>query len=144
MAANLDLGIDILLTGNANLSATSGDLSTTSTNDIAVVDDVENVRQALIKRLNTRKGDLWAHPDYGCDIWDILSDPMTDAWLKSAVQTIADAINDDPRSQVVKVTYESVQQERYVIFTIIYEIIDGRQDNLVWNYAEEEAFIDSV
>ncbi len=55
-----------------------------------------------------------------------------------AVATIREAINDDPRSSVVSVTYEAVQQERYVIFTIVYQVIDGRQDNLIWDYAPEE------
>lgn len=137
--ANAALGVDIALDGSLSWQAAEGnDMKTTDTNDIALVDDLDVVRQALFKRLNTRKGDLWAHPDYGCGIWDILSDLMTDTWYKEAVSTIQECINDDPRAQVVSVTYSAVPQNRQVAFTITYRIIsDGRQDNLVWNYAPE-------
>ncbi|WP_285718844.1 GPW/gp25 family protein [Pelosinus sp. IPA-1] len=140
---NKALGIDIALESNSNLLAATGDIRTTDTNDLAVIDDLEVVRQALVKRLNTRKGELWAHPEYGCDIWDILSELMTDTWYKQAVSTIRDCINDDPRSQVISVTYDSVPQDRQVTFTILYSVIDGRKDNLVWDYAPE-AVTDSV
>ncbi|TWH45888.1 GPW/gp25 family protein [Sporomusa sp. KB1] len=138
--ANSKLGVDIALDGSLSLLTSTGssDLKQSQTGDVARIDDVSTVRQALTKRLNTRKGELWAHPKYGCGIWDILSDLMTDTWYLEAVATIREAINDDPRSSVVSVTYEAVQQERYVIFTIVYQVIDGRQDNLIWDYAPEE------
>jgi phage baseplate assembly protein W len=143
--ANSKLGVDIALDGGLSLLFASGsnDLKLSQTGDVSRIDDLSNVRQALIKRLNTRKGELWAHPEYGCGIWDILSEPMTDTWFLEALATIREAINDDPRSSVLGVTYEAVPQERYVIFTITYQVLDGRQDNLTWDYAPEEV-TDSV
>lgn len=140
---NKALGIDIALESNSNLLVATGDIQTTVTNDLSTVDDLEVVRQALVKRLNTTKGGLWAHPEYGCDIWDILSDPMTDTWFKQAIAAVIECINDDPRAQVISVTYDAVPQERQVVFTIVYSVVDGRQNNLIWNYASE-AVTDSV
>ena len=144
MAVNQALGIDIALSGVSQWTDSSGDLSVSTTNDLQTVNDLTVVRQAFIKRLNTRKGELWAHPEYGCGIWDILSELMSDTWYGQAVATVTECINDDPRAQVLSVTYEAVPQERQVTFTITYQILsDGRQDNLVWTYAPE-AVTDSV
>lgn len=144
MAVNQALGVDIALSGTSQWTDSSGDISVSTTNDLQTVDDITVVRQALIKRLNTRRGVLWAHPKYGCEIWDILSELMSDTWYRQAVATVTECINDDPRTQVVSVVYEGVPQERRVTFTITYQILsDGRQDNLVWTYAPE-AVTDSV
>jgi phage baseplate assembly protein W len=143
--ANQALGIDIALSGILQWTdAATGDLQTTSGADLTTVDDITVVKQALVKRLNTRKGDLWAHPEYGCDIWDILSEPMSDTWYLEAVATIKECINDEPRARVISVSYTSIPQDRQVTFTISYQIVDdGRQDNLIWDYASE-AVTDSV
>ncbi|MDF2568615.1 MAG: hypothetical protein K0R55_219 [Sporomusa sp.] len=143
--ANQALGIDIALSGALHWSAeATGDIQTTLSSDFSKVDDLTVVKQALVKRLSTRKGDLWAHPDYGSDIWDILSDPMSDTWYLEAVATIKECINDEPRAAVISVSYNSTPQDRQVTFTISYQIVDdGRQDNLIWDYASE-AVTDSV
>ena len=64
---------------------------------------------------------------------------MTTEWFARAVAALTDCINDEPRARCVSVTYAAVPQERRVAFTIRYQIIDGRQDNLIWDYAAEEA-----
>ncbi len=134
--ANLTLGIDIALTGTADMLTGTSDICTAG-NDLASVEDVDVVRQALILRLNTPKGDLWAHPDYGCDIWDLISEPLSDDWVKQAVNAITECINADARTQAVSVTYDIAYVERTATFKIVYQIVDGRQDNLVWGYATE-------
>lgn len=143
--ANKALGIDITLSGSLHWTdAATGDIQTTQSNDLSIIDDLMVVKQALLKRLSTRKGELWAHPDYGCGIWDILSELMSDTWYAEAVATIKECINDEPRAKVISVSYSSTPQDRQVIFTISYQIVDdGRQDNLVWDYAPE-AVTDSV
>jgi phage baseplate assembly protein W len=140
---NLTLGIDIALDSTNSMLTGTSDVKNTITKDLATVDDVDVVRQALIKRLNARKGDLWAHPEYGNDIWDLLSDLMSDDWIKQALIAVQDCVNDDPRAQIVEVTYNAIREERQITFNIVYQIIDGRQDNLVWDYAPE-AVVDSV
>lgn len=143
--ANKALGIDIALSGVLQWTDTAtGDIQTTKSNDLSTVDDLTVVKQALVKRLNTHKGDLWAHPGYGCAIWDIISDPMSDTWYLEAVATIKECINDEPRAKAISVSYVSIPEDRQVTFTVSYQIVDdGRQDNLVWDY-DSEAVTDSV
>jgi phage baseplate assembly protein W len=135
---NPKLGVDIALEGSVSLLCAAGDIQTTGTQDVALVDDLAVVRQALGKRLNTRKGDLWSHPDYGCGLWDRVSELLSDTWFMQATAAVRECINDDPRTEVVSVNYEAAQEDRQVTFTVVYRVADGRQDNLVWSYAPEE------
>lgn len=140
---NKKLGVDIKITGaNEWLAPDSGGIVLAGTGDMATVDDLALVDQALKLRLNTRRGELWAHPDYGNPVFDILSDLMSDAWLANAVNGLTVCINDEPRAECVSVSYEATPQDRRVTFTIRYRVIDGREASLIWNYASEEAIGD--
>lgn len=137
---NERLGRDLRITDTDNwLNPESGGLVLSDHGDADTIDDAALVDQALRLRLNTRKGELWAHPDYGNPVYDILSDLMTDEWFARAISGLTDCINDEPRASCTGVTYTAVPQERRVEFTIQYKIVDGRQGNLIWNYAAEEA-----
>lgn len=137
---NKKLGVDIKINGaNEWLTPDSGGIVLAGTGDMAVVDDIALVDQALKLRLNTRKGELWAHPSYGNPVFDILSDLMSEDWLANAVNGLTDCINDEPRAECLGVSYKAVPQERRVEFTVQYRVIDGREKSLVWNYASEEA-----
>lgn len=136
---NKRLGIDLKITGNAGwFSTTQGDLTVNDFEDISIVDDVAVVDQALKQRLNTRKGELWAHPEYGNPVFDILSELMSNDWYMQAVAGLKECINDEPRAECVNISYDSTPQDRRVEFTIRYKIVgDGRQGNLIWEYASE-------
>ncbi len=136
---NKRLGIDLKITGNAGwFSTTQGDLAVNDFADIGIVDDVAVVDQALKQRLNTQKGELWAHPEYGNPVFDILSELMSNDWYMQAVAGLKECINDEPRAECVNISYDSTPQERRVEFTIRYKIVgDGRQGNLIWDYAPE-------
>lgn len=143
---NERLGRDLKITGTAGWFATTqGDLALNDFEDIGTVDDVAVVDQALKQRLNTRKGDLWAHPEYGNPIFDILSELMSDDWYMQAVAVLKDCINDEPRADCINVSYSSTPEKRSVEFTIQYRVVaDGRTSNLTWDYAPEGGLEDSV
>lgn len=136
---NKKLGTDLKITGTAGwFTTTHGDLAVNDFSDIGTVYDLAVVDQALKQRLNTRKGDLWAHPEYGNPVFDILSDLMTQEWYMQAVALLKECIDDEPRAECVNISYTSTPQERSVVFTIQYKIVgDGRQSNLNWAYAPE-------
>lgn len=142
---NERLGRDLKISGTAGwLSTAQGDLAINDFADISTVNDIAVVDQALKQRLNTRKGELWAHPGYGNPVFDILSELMSQDWYMQAVAALKKCINDEPRAECVDVSYTSVPQERRVEFTLQYRIVgDGRQGNLIWQYTPE-AVEDSV
>lgn len=136
---NRRLGIDIKISGTDGWTDTAeGDLTVSAFDDIAMVNDIAVVDQALKKRLNTRKGELWAHPDYGNPVFDILSELMSAEWYVEAVACLVECINEEPRAECVNVTYSSTPEERRVEFTIKYRILsDNRTANLNWEYNPE-------
>lgn len=129
---NYQLGVDIKLSGGSWFDGGS-DIIVTDRGDIDAIDDIDNVRQALFRRLNTPTGDLWAHPDYGNAAWDILGDCMDDDFLAKALDAIHDCINAEPRVKLIDVQQEVQQENRIVIYSITYSILDDtREDNLVF------------
>jgi len=121
---NPKLGVDLA----------SPDLIATYTGDIKLADDRENVRQAIIRRLNTPLGGLFSHPEYGNPLWDHLSGVMDQSWPSKAEGAIRICLAQEPR-----ITVESVQvtinlETRQAVFNIEYQILDEpRADNLVWS-----------
>ena len=136
---NKRLGKDFKITGTSGWFTTlQGDLVINSFSDIDTVDDVAVVDQALKQRLNTRKGGLWSHPDYGNPVFDIVSELMSREWYMQAVADVMDCINEEPRAECIDVSFTSTPQNRSVEFVIEYRIVgDGRRRNLNWEYAPE-------
>ena len=123
---NEQLGVDIRL-------GADDEFVVSDTGDLAGVDDIENVRQALILRLNTPQGDLWAHPEYGNGAYDILSESMSDDFLARALDAIRECVNQEPRVRLIDITQEVYHEDRMIIYTLQYEILnDTRTDNLVF------------
>lgn len=58
-------GVDLAMTA-------AGDLNLTGTGDLAIVDGPFNCAQAMFLRLNTSRGDLPLHPDYGSLLQTVL------------------------------------------------------------------------
>lgn len=137
---NPQLGVDLKLEGGGGnwLAGDKSDLVVSDRGDLATVDDLDNVRQALIRRLNTTKGDLWAHPDYGNDVWALVSEPIDDNFKAQALANIKDCIAQEPRVKLLEVTAAETPVSRMVDFTIRYQILsDTRVDNLIWTIDTE-------
>lgn len=142
MAKNPALGVDLRLTDAGGWTgAGTTDVAVTANNDLSTIDDADNVRQALLRRLNTPKGGLWAHPSYGNPVWDILSEPMSETWLSHASWIIRECINDEPRAETINVKYKAVPAERRVQFTVEYRVTgDDEVKNLVWSALKKEVW----
>ena len=130
--ANPYLGVDVQLDADMSWTGTSTncDVNIDSRGDLTLTDDIANVRQSLLFRLNTKFGDLWAHPDYGCGVWDLLSSPLSSTNLSIAVAAIKDCVNYDPRTTAINVSYAVDYVARFVSFAIVYNILDECSDSL--------------
>lgn len=131
---NLQLGTDLKLENVGSwLNAAETDVATTESGDLAVIDDRDNVRQALLRRFNTPVGVLWAHPEYGNPVWDILSEGIDDDFLHRATDGLRDCILQEPRVELISISYTENPEARLVIFDISYKLLnDTRVDNLNW------------
>ncbi|TEB09296.1 GPW/gp25 family protein [Pelotomaculum propionicicum] len=109
------------------------DLSPTYQGDAALVHDTTNVRGAILRRLETPLGGLFAHPQYGNPVHDILSDVMADAWSGKAVVGIRQCLDQEPRVKVEDVNVEMYPEQRLAVFNITYRVLDEPGvENLVW------------
>lgn len=95
--------------------------------------NADNVRQALLIRLNCRKGDLWAHPEFGNPIWDMLSRPMDENFEEDATQAIRECLSAEPRAEEIRIDSELNYLYRQAAFSIWYRVLkDPKAHNLVW------------
>ena len=59
--------------------------------------DFDLVKQDLINHFNTRIGERVMHPEFGCIIWDLLMEPLTEAVQSQLTQNIKYICTFDPR-----------------------------------------------
>ena len=59
--------------------------------------DFELVKQDIINNFNTRKGERLMDPEFGCVIWDLLMEPLTDSVREQLTADITAICNKDPR-----------------------------------------------
>lgn len=109
------------------------DLRTTYQGDLALNEGRENVRAAMMRRLDTPVGGLFSHPDYGNPVHDILSDVMDNAWEGKVIAGIHKCLQQEPRIQVQTVEVETELEARKAIILITYSVLnEPGTDNLVW------------
>ncbi len=127
---NEQLGRDLRLSGGWNAGETDIQVKH---GDLATVDDLDNVRQALFLRLNTPLGDLWAHPNYGNAAWDIIGEGIEEGMLARVLTAITECVKAEPRVELISISQTEYPEERTVSHTITYKVLnDTRTDNLVF------------
>lgn len=121
--ANPKLGVDLA----------GPDLAPTYQGDISLVDDKQNVRGAIMRRLNTPLGGLFFHPEYGNPVHNLLSEPVDASWPGKAVAGIYQCLGQEPRITVESVGIDVYPEQRLAVFNIIYRIVETPgTENLVW------------
>lgn len=109
------------------------DLIPTYQGDTALVDDRANVRGAMMRRLNTPLGGLFAHPEYGNPVHDLLSETMDEAWQGKALAGIRQCLDQEPRIKVEDVQVYIYPEQRKAFFNISYAVLDDPGiENIVW------------
>lgn len=82
--------------------------------------DVQLVRQDLLNHFHTRKGERVLRPDFGCSIWDILMEPMTEV-NKSSIMLEAERIcRSDPRVNIIEIKPSYGQHSVTIDFVLSY------------------------
>jgi phage baseplate assembly protein W len=120
-------GNDLLLTKRA----------ATGQVDLDVVQDVENVQQALLLRFLTHVGDLavLGHADYGSRLYTLIGEPNTAANRNRAKLFVLEALAAEPRvQQVVSVVVTAGARDRIDIAVSIVAIEGDTPLNLVFPF----------
>ncbi len=101
------LGLDVRLT--------AGQLSATATGDWAVTQGADTLSQALTHRLKTPRGDLWAHPTYGCDLPKLLGVRNTHVLQMLSIGWVRQALAQEPRVARVTAVQTAISGDQFIL-----------------------------
>jgi phage baseplate assembly protein W len=72
--------------------------------------DFELIKQDILNHFNTRQGERLMNPTFGCVIWDLLFEPLTEDIKNLILQNVNTIINYDPRVKAESVIVTSYDQ----------------------------------
>lgn len=81
--------------------------------------DLDLVKRDLLNEIYTRKGERLMAPEFGCVVWDVLFDPMTEDTVQIIRDDLVRIIGKDPRIELkdLQVTEDfDTQTIKLVIF----------------------------
>jgi phage baseplate assembly protein W len=99
-------------------------------NDSFRLYDLAVIKQDIINHFYIRQGEKLENPEFGCIVWDVLFDPLTDVLKQAIIKNIEDIIDYDPRvtaDQVIVTEYESGLQIECVLIYLDYSIAETMQ-----------------
>lgn len=106
--------------------------------DFKVTSGEDNLGQAIIMRILTKKGELHSHKSYGSYLYLLIGQAIDDNALNIASSYVFSALQDEPRiSGINEVTVEFRQVDgkpTLVIFLKVATIDEDAELNLVINY----------
>jgi len=103
--------------------------------------DLALIKQDLINHLHIRQGEKLENPEFGCVIWDLLFDPLTEDLKEIIADNVTVIMNYDPRVTVDRLVvsqYESGIQVECELTYLPYNISEALkfkfdQDNNILN-----------
>ena len=103
--------------------------------------DLNLIKQDILNHLHIRQGERLENPNFGCIIWDLLFDPLTDDLKDLIAQNVTEIMNYDPRVKVdslIVSQYESGIQVECELTYLPYNISEALrfrfdQDNNILN-----------
>jgi hypothetical protein len=101
----------------------------TNTQNFALY-DFELIKQDLLNSFHVRQGERLMNPTYGCVIWDLLFEPLTDDIKELVLQNVNQILNADPRvqaSNVVVTTYDTGLQIEAILTYVQYNLQEQLQ-----------------
>jgi phage baseplate assembly protein W len=118
---------------NLRVDFDAADLVAAPTGNLDLVSDSDNVAQSVICLVATRPGEIPLHPELGSPLWDLLGEPMNDAWLAAVNRGMGDTLVKEPRIDFKGIEVLASPETGEIAFVINYvEKATGDAHNLVW------------
>ena len=92
--------------------------------------DFALVKQDLLNHFYIRQGEKLMNPEFGCVIWELLFEPLTDQLKLIIQQNVENIINADPRisaGEIIITTYDSGIQIACTVTYLPYNISEQIQ-----------------
>lgn len=92
--------------------------------------DISLIKQDIINHFHIRPGEKLNDPEFGCIIWDLLFDPLTESLKTLIARNVTEIVNYDPRVKVDSIVvseYESGIQVECELSYLPYNISEALQ-----------------
>jgi len=83
--------------------------------------DLELVKRDLLNHFHTRRGERAMMPTFGCQIWDLLFEPHTEANIELIVEEARRVVESDSRVRVQTLNVTEVSHGLVVSFVLYFE-----------------------
>lgn len=80
----------------------------------------ELIKRDILNELNTRKGERVMLADYGCIIWDMIMEPLTEANKEAIASDIQRIVTKDTRVRLISLNLEEIHLGVRVSVTLEY------------------------
>lgn len=94
--------------------------SISPTNTNSNLYNIDLVKQDLLNELMTRKGERVMLPNYGCEAWDLLFEPMSDAVETDLKNNMKEIVEHDPRLEYIDCEVTEITHGYTINLTILY------------------------
>jgi phage baseplate assembly protein W len=94
---------------------------TNVTNRDWVLYDIDLVKRDLLNHFMTKKGERPMLPNFGCSIFEMLFEPLTDANLDFIAEEATRIVNSDSRVRLDSLTVKEIDQGLIVNFVLYFE-----------------------
>lgn len=109
------------------------DLESSYSGDLILINGIETKKQSIVLRLKTKKGSNVFHPDYGNDLYSILSENVTETWIKKALSYVKECIEQDETVIVKSIKATFKNEKREIDFYIEYFLTEySIEDSINW------------
>lgn len=94
--------------------------------------DIDLIKQDLLNRLHTRKGERVMLPDYGSIIWDMLFEPLMPATRDMIIQDVTENVQADPRLETVSIAVTDYEHGLRIDVELLY-----RPQNIIGRFTAD-------
>lgn len=109
------------------------DLESSYSGDLILINGIETKKQSIVLRLKTKKGSNVFDPDYGNDLYSILSENVTETWIKKALSYVKECIEQDETVIVKSIKATFKNEKREIDFYIEYFLTEySTEDSINW------------
>jgi len=107
----------------------------------SAVYDLELIKQDLINHMHIRQGEKLENPEFGCIIWDLLFEPLTDNLKQAIADNITEIVNYDPRIQVDRIIVDEYESGIIIECELSY-LPYNISEQLVFKFDEANGLLD--
>jgi phage baseplate assembly protein W len=96
-------------------------------NTSPVLHDLALIKQDLLNHFHIRQGEKLSDPNFGCILWDLLFEPLTDPIKRLIIENVNTIIKSEPRVYANQITVDEYEHGIAIYCELTY---------LPWNISE--------